>query len=215
MVLMLLYCIRHAESVYNSQGLIQGQEDPPLSPLGQRQAEALAKALSELPIDAIYASPLQRAAQTAQPVAAALRLELRTDDRLKELNAGVFQGKSWEEVLVEHPQVAARWKSRDPDYAIPGGESRRQLMERGKAALLSIRAAGHARVVVVAHGGTLTAALKALLEIPPQRSPFALYNAAISRISWPLGDDDGLQIVTLNDVEHLRRAGCQTRSGDL
>lgn len=66
---MLLYLVRHGESTYNAEGRIQGQSDAPLSELGHRQTEAVAAALANLPIEAVYASPLRRALETAQRIA--------------------------------------------------------------------------------------------------------------------------------------------------
>lgn len=211
---MLLYFVRHAESAFNHEGRIQGQQDPPLSEAGRQQALALRGAFEQREIDALYASPLRRAVDTAAPLAEALGLEIRTDERLMELHAGVFEGKLWSEVQLQHPEEAARWKSRDPDFEIPGGESRRQLAQRGLAALRAIRDAGHRRAAVVAHGGMLTAALKELLGIAARRNVFSLYNASISQLRWP-PDEEGVQLVTLNEIEHLCRAGCPTRGGDL
>ncbi len=65
---MLLYCIRHGETTYKRRRRIQGQFDTQLSPLGVRQAAAIAKALAAEPIEAIIASPLARAWNTAQPL---------------------------------------------------------------------------------------------------------------------------------------------------
>lgn len=210
---MLMYCVRHGESAFNAEARIQGQTDVPLSPLGLRQSEALAEALSQLPIEAVFSSPLSRAAQTARPVAEALKLELFFEERLQELNAGVFQGRTWDEVSVEYPEAAARWKSHDPDYVVPGGESRRQLMHRGRAALEAIREHGYRQVVVVAHGGVLAAAFKSLLGIPAELNPFNFYNASISQLRW----DGPVKLLTLNQVDHLPRLeGVHaTRTGDL
>ena len=97
---MLLYCIRHGESSYNAEGRIQGQSDVPLSELGRRQSEAVAAALAEVPIEAVYASPLRRAMQTARPVAERLNLEIQTDPRLMEVHAGEFQREGGEQQLA-------------------------------------------------------------------------------------------------------------------
>jgi broad specificity phosphatase PhoE len=167
----------------------------PLSELGRQQSEALAAALVKLPIEAVYSSPLERAFETARPVAEALDLPVRTEPRLMEINAGIFQGKD------------------EPDFVIPGGESRRQLMERGMAALEAIRSTDFDEVVVVAHGGVLTAALKGLLGVPAERNPFNLFNASISHVRW----DTQVRLITLNQVDHLPKlAGVHaTRVGDL
>ena len=201
---MLLYLIRHAESVSNAAGRVQGHSDVALSDRGRRQAEALAAALGRLPIEAIYASPLRRAVETAQPLAAVLGLPIRTDPRLMEINAGVFQDHLRRELDLLFPADYARWKSGDPDFVVPGGESRRQLTARAKEAFDAIETAGHAQAVVVSHGGLIGAGLKALLEIPAWRNPFVFENASISRLER---EQNQVRLLSLNEVEHLREAG--------
>lgn len=210
---MLIYCVRHGESAYNAEGRIQGQSNVPLSALGLRQAQALLHALEKLPIDAVYASPLNRALETARPIAEALILPVHTDERLMEINAGVFQDRLRSELAEVYPQEYARWKSPDPDFRIPGGESRRDLMVRSKAAFKAIHAAGHRQALVVAHGGSLTAAFKSLVDVPAERNPFSLYNGSISILRW----ESEVQLLTLNQIDHLRAGGVEleTRTGDL
>jgi probable phosphoglycerate mutase len=208
---MILFCVRHAESLYNAEGRIQGQTDISLSPRGRMQAAALAAAMAHTSIQAIFSSPLARALETAEPVAEALRLPLHTDPRLMEINAGIFQGLRWTEIELSHPAEAARWMAQEPDFVIPGGESRRALMLRGRAALEAIRETGLPQVLVVAHGGVLTGAIKSLLGIPPDRNPFSLFNAAISRIDW----GHHFRLITLNDTEHLRGVDGEGNGGDL
>ena len=74
---MLMFCIRHGESTYNARGRIQGHLNIPLSDLGRRQSAALAEVCRELGAEAIFCSPLQRARETAEPIAAALALPIR------------------------------------------------------------------------------------------------------------------------------------------
>jgi probable phosphoglycerate mutase len=201
----LLFLIRHGQSLSNAEHRIQGQADIELSPLGLRQSAALAAGFDGQSLDAIYASPLRRAMQTAGPLATALKLEIRTDDRFKEIAAGIFQGLRWDEINDRFPAEAVRWRAHDPDFVIPGGESRRTVAERGHAALQEIRAAGHKRVAVVAHGGVLCGALKMLLGIPAEQSPLGLYNASISRVIL----DQTVKLLTLNETAHLVAAGLE------
>ncbi|MBX7166200.1 MAG: histidine phosphatase family protein [Pirellulales bacterium] len=209
---MILYLVRHGESVFNAEGRIQGQLDPPLSELGLRQATALAEAFTGQTIQAVFASPLARAWQTAEPICAALDVGAQADERLKEINAGIFQGLRWDEIQAAHPEAAARWRAQEPDFVVPQGESRRALMARALAVLEAIRETGLERVLVVAHGGVLTAGLKALLGVPAERNPFSLFNGAISQVTW----DKQAKLVTLNQVEHLVRCGVhQGKAGDL
>jgi probable phosphoglycerate mutase len=201
---MLFYCVRHGESAYNAEGRIQGQSDVSLSALGHRQSEAVAAALAGLPVEAVYASPLRRAMETAQPVAERLKLSIRTDPRLMEIHAGVFERKLRKELDELYPEQFARWKSGDPDFTIPGGESRRDLMRRGREVFEEIGRTACRQVVVVTHGGLLAAALKALLEIPAQRHPFVLQNGSISQLELANGQ---VRLLSLNQVDHLRDVG--------
>lgn len=206
---MKLYCVRHGETEYNLTHRIQGQFDSALSALGRKQCEAVAEALGGLPCDAVITSPLRRALDTAQYIADRLKLELRLEPRLMEINAGIFQGHSWHELDERFPEEAARWKSQDADYRIPGGESRRDLMQRTGAAFRAIREAGYAHAIVVAHGGSLGAALKELLAIPASRNPFELNNGSISTMVW----EKEVKLLTLNETAHLH--GLESAGGDL
>ncbi len=126
-----------------------------------------------------------------------------------EINAGVFQGLNWSEIEARYPSEAVRWKREEADFRIPQGESRRDLMRRTGEAFRAVREAGHAQAVIVAHGGSLAAALKVLLDVPADRNPFGLYNGSISRIAW----FKEVKLQTLNQLDHLQ--GFTGSSGDL
>jgi probable phosphoglycerate mutase len=208
---MKLHLIRHGESVYNAEGRIQGHADIPLSELGCRQAEATAEALAGQPIDAIYASPLRRAAQTAAIIAKRLGLPIQFNEQLKEINVGIFQGKIHAELEREYPVEIARWRSEEMDYAVPGGESRRQLLARGWAAFEAIIAESRENVVVVSHGRILMTTIKALLGMPLTEPPFSLQNGSITTLSYREGQ---FELIALDRIDHLRSIGL-SGSGDL
>lgn len=209
---MILHCVRHGESTYNAEGRIQGQSDVPLSELGIRQGQAVAAALARTPIEAIFSSPLQRAYKTAEIVAEMLGLEIRTDDRLKELNAGVFQDKLRSELQVLYPDELARWRSGDPEFVIPGGESRDDLTRRGVEAFRAIAEGSYQNVAVISHGRLLITALKGLLGIPLEGEPQSLRNGSITRIQW--NGQDEARLVAIDEVGHLSHLGLAGR-GDL
>ena len=206
---MKLFCVRHGETFYNLEGRIQGQSNSHLSPLGRRQCEAVADVLAEQQIDAIYSSPFARAVESAQCVADKLQLPIATDPRLMEINAGIFQGHTWGEINEQFADAAALWRKQDPDYRIPGGESRRDVMLRARDAFFAIREAGHSQVVVMAHGGSLSAALKGVLEIPAEHNPFTFSNGSISTIQW----EAEVKLLMLNETGHLH--GLESGDGDL
>jgi broad specificity phosphatase PhoE len=209
---MLLYLVRHGESTFNAEGRIQGQSDPLLSELGRRQSRAVAVALATQAIDAVYSSPLCRALDTARDIAGPHRLAVQTDPRLMELNAGQFEGRLRSDLAAAYPAELARWLGGDEAFAIPGGESRRQLTQRGCEAIRSIAAAGHRQTVVVTHGGLLSVTLRVLLDMREPLPPFALQNGSITRIS--VDGQDRFSLVSLNQIEHLEGIGVSS-GGDL
>lgn len=209
---MILHCIRHGQSVYNAEGRVQGQSDVPLSELGRKQSEAVAAATARMPIEALYSSPLRRAMQTARAVADALGLEIRTDPRLKEVDAGIFQDKLRSDLEQLYPQQLARWLSGDLDFVIPGGESRRMLARRGCQALEAIRQAGHDEAAVVCHGRLLVVTLHRLVDFPAGQQPAALHNGSITTLEF--NRDGAAHVLSLGEVAHLRGVGAGGQ-GDL
>jgi len=216
----LQYLIRHGESLSNAEGRVQGRADVPLSPLGRRQAEVLAGWARRLDgVTEIWSSPLVRARATAAPMAEALGLEVQVCEELAELHAGVFQGHFWDDLERMFPDAVARWRSGDPDYAIPGGESRAALAARGRAALEDLAGRDAKAMIVVAHGGVLTAALGLLLgprhpllaaaaARPFTRLP-ALDNASVSLVQWP-----GPDLLAFNETGHLTGVGAAAAATD-
>lgn len=209
---MLLYFVRHGETTFNAEGRIQGQTDAPLSDLGRRQGEAVADALANCPIDAVYSSPLRRAMETAQAIAGRHGIEVVADPRLMELHAGVFQGRLRAELAELYPAELAQWLGGNDDFAIPRGESRRQLMLRGCEAVRSIAASGHAEAAIVTHGGLLSAVLRTILRMSEPLPPFSIPNGSITRVA--VDQSDVFSLVALNESDHLRSIGV-TRGGDL
>ncbi len=208
---MILDCIRHGESLYNAEGRLQGHLEVPLSARGVRQAEATAEALAGRPVEAIYASPLCRARQTAEIIARRLGLSIHFDDRLKEIDVGRFQGRLLRELEREADGVLARWATGDPDFCLPGGESRRQAAERGRTAFEAIRRAGYHHVVVVAHGTILLGTIKLLAGLALGAPPQTLRNASITTVRWP---EHGPLEILADQTAHLDGVG-PSGTGDL
>jgi probable phosphoglycerate mutase len=143
-----LALVRHGESTWIAEGRFQGQADPPLSPAGIRQAELLAARLrdrgtaSVLPLPAttpvgIWHSPLERAAETARRVSAAIGVgvPLHPDDDLAELAQGAWEGLTHEVVRSRYRDARAAWR-RDPvHHHAPGGEPLEVAAERAGMAL--------------------------------------------------------------------------------
>ena len=139
---------RHGETDWNHEGRFQGHADPGLNDLGRAQAEELAAFLAVKPPDAVYASDLRRAYETAEIIGARLGLRVEREAGLREIDVGSWQGLT-----------RAETDGRDWD-----GESYDAHRQRVLRALLQI-AEGHPdrRVLVISHGGTLRRVQEAVL----------------------------------------------------
>ncbi|MFI7433833.1 histidine phosphatase family protein [Micromonospora haikouensis] len=144
---------RHGNTDWNAASRVQGQTDIPLNDLGHEQAAAAAPLLAALRPDAIVASDLRRAADTAAALAALTGLPVRADARLRERHFGRWQGLELAEAARRYPDEHARWRAGDPD---PGAdiESLDDLGKRVGAALQDAAdAAPGATIVIATHGG--------------------------------------------------------------
>jgi probable phosphoglycerate mutase len=148
--------VRHGETTWNAEMRMQGQLDTPLSARGRWQAGRAAESLADAGIEAIFASDLERAYDTAQALAARLGLPITTDVGLRERSFGIFQGHLYAEIDLRWPDEAARWRHHDPDFGPEGGETLREFSARAVAACTRIAAASPAaRSRIVTHGGVL------------------------------------------------------------
>ena len=128
---MRLIIVRHGESEWNRIGRYQGQQDAPLSELGARQAEALAGRLQREPLDAIFSSPLQRAARTAQAIARYHpTVPLNHEPALLEIHHGEWEGLMAEEVLERYGDGLHEWRWHPTRAQMPGGESFSNILKR-------------------------------------------------------------------------------------
>lgn len=200
-----LILIRHGETAWNRERRMQGQTDTPLSDIGRAQAAAVGRRLRDHPFTALYSSDLARAWDTAAAIARESGREIRREPALRERTFGIFEGMTYDEMAQRHPDVHARFAARDPDYAVPGGESPRQFYERSLTCLNSI---AHAHpdesVVVVTHGlvlDTLHRAARNLSLSEKREAP--LLNASLNTFRRVSG---AWVEVAWGDVAHLDKA---------
>ena len=125
-----LIFVRHGQSQSNLEKRFTGQGNTELTELGRLQAERTADFLREYPIDAVYASDLHRAMDTAAPTARLHGLEVIPDPMLREVMAGDWEGKYYDDLLMEYPDSFPKWLN-DLGHAHPeGGESVVEVAER-------------------------------------------------------------------------------------
>jgi len=153
-----VYLARHGQTAYNLEGRFQGQLPVPLDDTGRAQAAELAERAAGHGFEALWCSPLLRARETADVVAATIGLQPREDERLMETDAGDWTDRTFAGVQAEAPDAFAAFVSGEPDFAFPGGESFAQQGIRVAAALAGIEE-GALPALVVCHGGVIRIAL--------------------------------------------------------
>jgi probable phosphoglycerate mutase len=148
-----IYLVRHGATDWNVNKRAQGQADVPMNTLGYEQAEESAERLESEGIDAVYASDLQRASETAKAIARRHGLEVQLDERLREIDQGQWTGLTPTDIARRWPD---QWGMTRHYTARPGGETPHHVRERALAALADIvRAHPDEEVVVCSHGGTM------------------------------------------------------------
>ncbi|OBI87452.1 histidine phosphatase family protein [Mycobacterium sp. 1245805.9] len=144
--------IRHAQSEANASGIIDTSvPGPGLSPEGKSQAEQVAHQLGREHYDAVYASTMARAQQTAAPLAAELGKQVEVLQGIQEINAGWFEGKPISMDPTTYLLAPADWLAGDTQNRIPGSISGKEFNDRFTAAVQKIYDSGHSKPVVFAH----------------------------------------------------------------
>lgn len=201
---MILYLVRHGNTDYNDQKRCQGTTDLPLNELGKRQAAALGERFSGVDLNAVYASPMIRAMETAKAIALPQkRVEIYSEPGLMELDQGELEGMDMADMAQSRPELIKSWFENPADTVIPGGESMSRVQERTWEVVERI-GASHAkgeRVVAVSHNLALSTLVCKVLNLPIAGfRRFRLAPAGVTSVDfggrWPV-------IVSLNDTSHL------------
>lgn len=167
---MQVFVLRHGQTQWNVEGLLQGSSDIALTDLGREQAEgaaaALVKRVGERPL--IVSSPLERARHTAHALADRLGLDVEVDERLRERAYGAWEGITPEEREERWPDEVAAWRG-NGEPRLPGFENHDSVQSRMVAGLedWADRAEADGRTLVaVAHGSCARVGLHGLLGLP-------------------------------------------------
>lgn len=185
-----LYLIRHTQPQIEA-GLCYGALDVPLALGGSAACSAVAARLP--PVDAVWTSPLARCCALADAIGARMNLAPATDDRLRELSFGAWEGRPWSALARDETD---RWAADYWNIAPPDGESYCELHARVVAALADIVSRAARRVAVVTHAGPVRALLAHCLKLEPSRYPDVdLHYGGINLLR---GGDAGWRVEYLN-----------------
>ncbi len=197
-----LILLRHGETDWNRQLRFQGHVDVGLNEIGIEQARRLAQRMACEKTHGIYVSDLQRAQQTAHPVALQLGLTSVADAALREQSFGQVDGMTVDDIKAQHPQAWEGWLRFHEDFRMPDGESAKQFHARVMDAVRRLVAAHpNQTLVVVTHGGVLDMVYRTALSLGlngPRESEIP--NAGFNRVRVREG---GIDILTWAEVGHL------------
>ena len=162
-----IFLVRHGQTIWHAENRYAGRSDVSLDAEGYAQAERLAQWAVVARLTAIWCSPLSRARLTATPVAHGVGLKLQIDDRLREIDFGLLDGKTIAEVEPLYPEAVRLYDVDPVANSIPGGEDPHQVAARAVSVLLEIAATDPVgRVLIVAHNTLIRLALCSLFGIP-------------------------------------------------
>lgn len=197
--------VRHGQTPWNREVRFRGRANPALDDLGVRQAEATGRYLAERwPVDAVYASPMQRAVQTGAAIAHAHRLTVQPFAGLLDIDFGEWQGRSPAEVEEHHPEQLRAWFEAPHTVQFPGGENLGDVRDRVVSGL---------RQVVARHPGETVALVgHAVVNRVLLCAVLGLTNAGFWRLRqdtcavnvFDSEEDGAFTLVLLNDTCHLQ-----------
>jgi broad specificity phosphatase PhoE len=200
-----LYLLRHGATLNNEAvpPRIQGcRSDPPLCEAGREQARRAAGFLAGMRIDAVYASPLLRARQTAEAIAAAHELPVDTVAGLTEIDCGQWEGLTWAEVEHRDPAAFQAFAADPVNQPYLGGEDLHSMQQRVVPVIERLMADHAGRsIAVVAHNMVNRCYLAHLLHVPlPRYRSITQDNGGINVLR---STDGHVRAVTINSVWHL------------
>jgi broad specificity phosphatase PhoE len=201
-----LYLLRHGATEANlaRPARLQGRKhNPPLAALGARQAELTRDLLAVRPIDYCYCSPLLRAVQTAEIIAAPHGLAPQPLPELTECDVGLWEGLDWQAIRARDAEGYRRFMKDPATFGYPGGESFAEVHRRASASLegLLLRHAGRSLLVVAHHVVNRTFLAGLLGLTPAQARQVSLDNCGISVV---VREGDETSVTTLNASFHLQ-----------
>lgn len=197
-----IYLTRHGKTVWNLEKRLQGFGDSKLTEEGINQAKELSERIKDMDIDAIYASPIKRAYETANIIKGEKDIDLIVDDRLKEINFGEYEGSTEEELLKEGrgKEIAAIFGGQ-MNVKAPAGESLSDLYERVKEFLEEILIKQEGKSILIVTHGTTLRAIVTYFKKSKEFYDVILGQATLTKV---VCSDNNFEFEYINDDSHIK-----------
>jgi broad specificity phosphatase PhoE len=199
-----VFLIRHGESNYNREGRIQGDSDfAKLTEHGVVQSELLKKRLDKERFDAMYSSPLRRAMESSH-IVRPKGMDILIDEDLKERNFGELEGKIWEHMEEQRPDVYNEYRVSKGLSGVKGAEGSEELQKRAWTCFREIVKENQGeKILVVTHGGFIAVIMSTITNTPLNlRGRFSSKNGSITVINYS-DENNVFKVERFNDTSHL------------
>lgn len=199
----ILYLVRHGQTAHNRDRLGLGRADVPLTPLGRLQAEAVGTRLGAESINRIFASPLSRAYETANAIAAFQDAPVELRHELIEMDVGVTEGMTFPEMRKQHPGFLELWASdKSADAVMPSGESLRDVAARLNPFVDELLTLPDAAIAIVSHNFVIKLLFCRLLGL--ELTHFREITVDLASLTAITIHSGRVNVRVLNDCCHLR-----------
>ncbi len=195
--------VRHGETEANRLNAFRGRLDVPLNENGREQAEALARAMEQKQIKAIYSSPLSRALDTAKTIGKTKGLTVNIIEGFNNINLGEWEGRPKDEVKEKYPDFWHQWVNDTEHMKFPGGDTLEDAKNRAFKALKEVMEENKGEtIVVVSHRCIIKVLIAAVLDMNDRYFwKFYLDNASYSTVEYD--DNKGFILTCLNEACHI------------
>lgn len=205
-----VYLIRHGEAEGNIKRIAQGHRNGALTEKGWQQVAALRERFADVPVDAVYASDLRRASDTAGAIYVPKGLPLHTDPAFREICLGRWEGHPWAELEENEPEKLRDFNRHTERWQVEGSETAQQVLDRFLPALFAAADDNDGKTIAIfSHGCALRIVLTALSGQPPEAVGAAPHsdNTAVSLV-----EVEGRRVTVLyrDDNSHLLARGLST-----
>ena len=199
-----VYIVRHCETDGNALRIFQGHTNNDINEMGAKQLLALGDKFKNIPLNAVYSSPLIRAHKTALAISESRNTPLFTNDGLVEINGGVYEGKTFPELKNSYPEFAEMWESKTWEFAPENGETMPEAYDRIWDTVTKIVKENKDKTIaIVSHGFVIRSLFCRILynDIKKFRQLDYGFNTSVSLLEFE--DETTPKIVYLNDLSHL------------
>nr|WP_264171351.1 histidine phosphatase family protein [Clostridium algidicarnis] len=200
-----IYIARHGETKWNIEGRMQGFKNSDLTQRGIGDARSLGESLKDIDFDCIYSSPLGRALDTAKYIRQDDNTKIILDDSLKELNLGLWEGMTHEEIKEKYPIQYNNFREHPESFESQGGESFLELIKRVEKGLNNIiKDENHENILIVTH----TCVIKAISIIVKGNDVKDFWNLPfINNTSLTILEviNKEIKVLLEADVSHLKQ----------